>query len=150
MTPAATAATAATQDLPLVDLRLPALPSELKGARDTVSAAAADFGLDAKRRYEFVFAVNEAVTNAIKHGSPDTDGAVGVLVHARGDVLVCTVTDCGPFRPRVAPPRPDGDGGRGIPFMTALSDSFDLLVEVGRTTVRLTKNRSAETPAPRV
>jgi anti-sigma regulatory factor (Ser/Thr protein kinase) len=133
----------ATAGLTLVDLRLPARASELKGAREVVAAAAAEFGLDAKRSYEFVFAVNEAVTNAIKHGSPDEDGAVGLRVDARDGALVCSVSDRGPFRPPTTPRGPDDDGGRGIPFMAALSDDFDLVIENERTTVCLTKNRTA-------
>jgi anti-sigma regulatory factor (Ser/Thr protein kinase) len=127
--------------LTLVDLRLPARASALKGAREAVAAAATEFGLDPKRRYEFVFAVNEAVTNAIKHGQPQADGAVGLRIDAAGDELVCSVSDAGPFVHRSDAPRPDGDGGRGIPFMTTLSDHFDLLIEADRTTVRLTKRR---------
>jgi anti-sigma regulatory factor (Ser/Thr protein kinase) len=127
--------------LTLVDLRLPAQSSALKGAREAVAAAATEFGLDPKRRYEFVFAVNEAVTNAIKHGQPQADGAVGLRIDAAGDELVCSVSDAGPFVHRSDAPRPDGDGGRGIPFMTTLSDHFDLLIEADQTTVRLTKRR---------
>src|ERR1700761_856552 len=83
-----------------VDLRLPAQASELKRARDCVSSIAAEFGLDRKAAYELAFAVNEALTNAIKHGSADSDGTVGLHIAAEGDDLVCSVSDSGPFVPR--------------------------------------------------
>src|SRR6202035_521229 len=56
------------------DLRLRCHPSELRHARCHVDEAAAEFGLGPAERYQFVFAVNEAVTNAIRHGEPDSDG----------------------------------------------------------------------------
>src|ERR1700753_254440 len=89
-----------------VDLRLPARPAEPKRARDCVAAAAADFGFARKAAYELVFAVNEAVTNAIKHGRPDSDGTIGLSIDADGDALVCSVQDAGPFVPPRAAQEP--------------------------------------------
>lgn len=132
-------------DVTYLDVRLPACASELKEARERVTAASVAFGLDARGTYEFVFAVNEALTNAIKHGSPDGDGTVGLAVAAEGDALVCTVCDCGPFTP---PADPDSEeSGRGFPFMEALTDGFELLVEPDATVVRLRKHRPADTDA---
>jgi pimeloyl-ACP methyl ester carboxylesterase len=53
------------------ELRLPAKASELGRAREYANQAAATFGFGAEDRFEFVFAVNEAVTNAIMHGAAD-------------------------------------------------------------------------------
>ena len=72
-----------------VQLRLPAESSELRRARDEVAAAATRFGLEHKACYELVFAVNEAVTNAIRHGSPAPDGTIGLRIEVDGDDLVC-------------------------------------------------------------
>src|SRR5579884_1222104 len=131
----------------LVDLRLPSHASELKRARECVAAASAEFGLSAKAAYEFVFAVNEAVTNAIKHGSPAADGTVGLRVEADGDALVCSVTDAGPFvAPTSRPNLQTGESGRGFPLMSAMTDGFELLAEPEATTVRLRKLRAAAAP----
>lgn len=125
-----------------MQLRLPAHASELKRARDLVTEAAVEFGLDSKSRYEFVFAVNEAVTNAIKHGGPDADGTVGLRIDVEHDTLVCSVTDCGPFHEREVDPDPDADeNGRGFAFMSAFTDDCELVVEPGRTVVHLRKLR---------
>jgi anti-sigma regulatory factor (Ser/Thr protein kinase) len=121
-----------------VDLRLPAHPTELKRARDCVAAAAAEFGFDHKTGYELVFAVNEAVTNAIKHGSPDPDGTISLTIEADGDALVCTVQDSGPFIPAKSTSEAD-ESGRGFTFMTALTDDFELVLESDATIVRLRK-----------
>ncbi|HET8980543.1 MAG TPA: ATP-binding protein [Solirubrobacteraceae bacterium] len=118
-------------------LVLEADPSQLKRARDFVAAAAAEFGFARKAAYELVFAVNEAVTNAIKHGSPDEDGNVWIGIEADGDSLVCTVRDRGPFVPRSSDE--SGESGRGFHFMTALTDDFELVVEPEATVVRLRK-----------
>jgi stage II sporulation protein AB (anti-sigma F factor) len=125
-----------------VDLRLPARPAELKRARDCVAAAAADFGFARKAAYELVFAVNEAVTNAIKHGSPDQDGTIRLSIDAEGDSLVCSVHDAGPFIPPSENPEPaSAESGRGFAFMSALTDEFELLVKPAATVVRLRKLR---------
>ncbi len=136
--------TAVAEAFEPVDLRLPARPNELKRARDCVAAAAADFGFARKAAYELVFAVNEAVTNAIKHGSPAGDGTIGLSIDADGDALVCSVEDAGPF----VPPGPQhepvtAESGRGFAFMSALTDEFELLVRPAATIVRLRKLRPA-------
>jgi len=132
-----------------LSLRLPARASELKRAREFVAEAAAEFGLGARPCYEFVFAVNEAVTNAIKHGSPDTDGTIGLHIDADGDSLVCSVCDCGPFVPPTAKPDlTSGEGGRGFAFMSALMDEVELLVEPEATVVRLRKRRAVGAVVP--
>ena len=53
------------------ELHVLARRSELGVARKYAEDVAAAFGLDADSRYEFVYAVNEAVTNAIRHGAED-------------------------------------------------------------------------------
>lgn len=134
----------ASAQFTLVDLRLPAHSSELKRARDCVAAAAAEFGLSPKARYELVFAVNEAVTNAVKHGRPYQDGAIGLRIEGDGEALVCTVTDAGPFiAPTCEPDLARGESGRGLPLMSAMTDEFDLIVEPAATIVRLRKLRPA-------
>lgn len=137
--------TGLVQSLPALQLRLPAEASELRRARDHVAAAGTDFGLEHKKCYELVFAVNEAVTNAIRHGSPAPDGTIGLRIEQDGDELVCAVSDCGPF----VPPRRKRDmateeGGRGFAFMAALTDQMDLSVEPDGTVIELRKRRTAD------
>jgi serine/threonine-protein kinase RsbW len=125
-----------------VRLRLPAESSELRRARDEVAAAGTEFGLEHKACYELVFAVNEAVTNAIRHGGAAPDGTIGLQIETDGDELVCLVSDCGPF----VPPRRQRDmateeGGRGFAFMSALTDRMELTVEPHETVIELRKRR---------
>jgi anti-sigma regulatory factor (Ser/Thr protein kinase) len=111
-------------------------------ARDCVAGAGAEFGLCRKACYELVFAVNEAVTNAIRHGGAAPDGTIGLRIDAEGDALVCLISDCGPFVPPRKAVDPENDeGGRGFAFMTALTDELELTVESDGTTVELRKRR---------
>jgi anti-sigma regulatory factor (Ser/Thr protein kinase) len=125
------------------EIRLPARPSELRRAREYADDAAEEFGLDAKRRYEFVFAANEAVTNAIRHGQPDDDGKIRMRIAAIEDALTVEVCDRGPFVARVADAEPLRDRGRGFQFMLGLVDAIQLSIGPERTVVRLHKRRSA-------
>jgi serine/threonine-protein kinase RsbW len=125
------------------ELRLPARPSELRRAREYADAAAAAFGLDAKRRYEIVFAANEAVTNAIRHGKPDEDGTIRMRITSVEDALSVEVCDRGSFVARVLDAEPLRDRGRGFQFMLGLVDAIQLSIAPGRTVVRLHKRRSA-------
>lgn len=135
-------------DVSLVDVRLAAEAPELTGARALVRGAAVDFGFDSGAAYEFVYAVNEALTNAIKHGQPDPDGMIGLRIEADGDALICSVRDRGPFVPPAAPAEPGtAEGGRGFAFMSALTDDLELTVEPDGTTVRLVKHLSAAAAA---
>ncbi|MGH2866614.1 MAG: ATP-binding protein [Solirubrobacteraceae bacterium] len=129
----------------LLVLRLRARPSELKHARERVAEVGDQFGLAAKHCYEFVFAVNEAVTNAIRHGRADGQGTIGLRLDADGDELICTVCDSGPFVTPTEPADPEfAESGRGFDLMSALVDELELSVEAEATVVRLRKRRTPE------
>jgi anti-sigma regulatory factor (Ser/Thr protein kinase) len=123
------------------ELRLPAQPAKLAMAREYAHQAAAAFGLDADRRYEFVCGVNEAVTNAIRHGAPDEDGHIRLSVLSEGDRLTLAVSDYGTFTAREESRGANAEGGRGFALMTCLMDQVQLCVASGSTTVRLSKVR---------
>ncbi len=119
------------------ELRLRAHRSELRLARGYAREAALEAGLTEVRSYEFVYAVNEAVTNAIRHGAPDEWGEICLSIFLEGNRLTCVVRDYGTF---VAPTREAAaltEGGRGFPLMAGLVDDFQLGIEPGCTTVRL-------------
>lgn len=125
------------------ELRLPARSQELTRARDYVREAALEFGLDDAGRHDLVFAANEAITNAIRHGGPDADGAIWVAVAADRDRLIVTVSDFGSFVSRPAEREPLAESGRGFTFMTGLVDEVQLSTGAGRTTVTLSQHRGA-------
>ncbi len=107
--------------------------------------AATSFGLDDHSVYAFVYAVNEAVTNAIKHGGAEADGTIGLRIESDGDPLICWVRDRGPFVAPVAYAGPSlAESGRGFALMSALADELEVEVSPQATVVRLSKRRSHE------
>jgi anti-sigma regulatory factor (Ser/Thr protein kinase) len=111
-------------------------------AREYAHQAATSFGFDADRCDDFVFAVNEAVTNAIRHGMPDEDGHIHLSIHADAQRLTLAIRDSGSFRWQDPNGAPSQDGGRGFALMARLMDTVQLCVASGSTTVRLSKARA--------
>lgn len=122
------------------ELLLPAQPAKLAVAREYAHRAAQAFGLDGERCYEFAFAVNEAVTNAIRHGRPDEHGCIHLSVLAQGDCLTFAVRDYGTFTR--SPVHRTCERGRGFALMARLMDAVQLCVAAGSTTVLLSKARA--------
>jgi anti-sigma regulatory factor (Ser/Thr protein kinase) len=123
------------------ELHVLARRSELGVARKYAEDVAAAFGLDQDSRYEFVYAVNEAVTNAIRHGASDDEDMIHMSIVADADRLTFAVHDQGTF----VMPEVDGietsEGGRGLALMASLVDEVDVHIDPGGTTVRLSKTR---------
>ena len=123
------------------ELHLPARRSELGAARKYAADVAAAFGLDADSCYEFVVAVNEAVTNAIRHGASDERGRIQLSVVADAERLTFAVRDRGTFVMPVLDGAVNSEHGRGLALMASLVDEVQLEIEPGGTTVRLSKAR---------
>lgn len=130
---------------PSSELCLPAELSQLAVARTFARQAAAAYGLDGDGCYEFAYAVNEAVTNAIRHGLPDERGFIRVTITAEADRLTCAVRDWGRFTPPTEGPAASSDAGaehgRGLMLMGILMDEVRLHTSSGGTTVYLSKVR---------
>lgn len=102
----------------------------LAAVRAEVSRLAAASGLDDMALFNFVLAVNEITTNAVRHA-----GGQGQLQLWRHDAdLWCRVTDDGPgIPPRRLRPRTPSAGhitGRGLWLAHQICDSVD--IETGR------------------
>jgi anti-sigma regulatory factor (Ser/Thr protein kinase) len=128
--------------LPASELHLPARPAKLGAARQYAHEVAAAFGFDADRCYEIAFAVNEAATNAIRHGKPDEHGCIQLSALADGDRLTVAVRDCGTFVASAGDADALAEGGRGFALMERLMDAVQLCVSSESTTVRLSKARA--------
>ena len=121
------------------ELQLAAHPSELAVARRYAEDAAISFGLDRNGCYDFAFAVNEAVTNAIRHGAPDEHGNIRLSVAVEHERLIFSVRDSGNFT--VPEHRPDdcSENGRGLALMATLMDEVTLSIGYRSTTLSLAK-----------
>jgi serine/threonine-protein kinase RsbW len=123
------------------EVDLPALPSELKTARAFVDDAAAAYGFGEAERYDFTFAANEAVSNAIEHGSPSPQGTIRLRIAEEEGALVLYVWDWGTFAPGIRPPDELVERGRGLALIAALMDEVALSTAGETTLIRLSKRR---------
>ena len=111
--------------------------SRVTALRHTVASRAGHAGLSGDRLDDFVAAVNELLTNAVRHG-----GGSGHLQLGRaGAEVVCEVTDRGDgMPPGAAPhdrPAPEDPGGRGLWLAAELTDAIRVTSGEGGTAVRI-------------
>ncbi len=110
--------------------------SDLAFLRDLIVDHDACAGLSTPRRAELALAVNELVTNAIRHG-----GGKGTLhIWQSGNTTVCEVQSSGRIRePMVGRKHPGihRDGGRGLWIVNQLCDLVQIRSNAAGTTVRL-------------
>jgi anti-sigma regulatory factor (Ser/Thr protein kinase) len=125
--------------VPCETLRLVAKPSEAWRARRFADMIGAAFGLDREQRYDFTFAVNEAVSNAIEHGSPSSAGTIRLWAVEEDEALAFYVEDYGSFTAGVA--ADVRDRGRGLALIAAVVDDVNVSSRGGRTLVRLSTRR---------
>lgn len=130
-------AAAAAPPALVTELRLPAESSRLRTARRHVEETAARLGLDSERRTRFVYAVNEAVTNAIRHGAPDRTGSIRLRTVIDEERLTVHVHDSGSFKLPTAAYGPAGEGGRGFALMARFADEVRVSIRPGATIVSL-------------
>lgn len=117
--------------------------SRVTALRHAVASAATGAGLTGDRLDDFVVAVNELLTNAVRHGG----GTGRVALWRAGGTVVCEVTDRGSglSEPRPASPdRPamDQPGGWGLWLAAELTDSLELSTDGSGTTVRISQQAS--------
>ena len=131
---------------PASELYLLAELSQLAAARTFARRAAAAYGFDGDGCYEFAYAVNEAVTNATRHGLPDERGFIRVTISAEADRLTCAVRDWGTFNAPAEGSAAGSDAaaehGRGLALMRILMDEVRVHTFSGGTIVYLSKVRS--------
>lgn len=116
--------------------------------RHVVASCAAASGIAGQRLDDFVLAVNELITNAVRHG-----GGRGRLRMWRGNHgVVCEVSDNGSgicaeqLASRERRPAPGTAGGWGLWLAGQLSDEMVLRTGPAGTTVRVSATLSRSTP----
>ena len=120
-------------------LSIPARLERLHEVREFVDQATAQAGFDDPSRYEIKLAVNEAVTNAIRHGSQSAEDRVDLEIADRGDELFFCVADTGLFVHRFELPRELPERGRGLSFIAELMDGLEVRPEYEGTRICFTK-----------
>jgi anti-sigma regulatory factor (Ser/Thr protein kinase) len=112
--------------------------SRVTALRHTVASRAAAAGLAGERLDDFVVAVNELLTNAVRHGG----GAGRVVLWRHDDAVICEVVDQGagmgePWVPHDTRPAPDVPGGWGLWLAGRLTDTFEVSSDAAGTAVRI-------------
>ena len=121
--------------------------SSITALRHAVASRSSQAGLSGDRLDDFVVAVNELLTNAVRHG-----GGLGRLALWRqGGAVVCEVSDsgaglAGPVPSRQRRPAADQPGGWGLWLAEELTDTFQLTTGNGGTTVRVSCRVSLSDP----
>jgi serine/threonine-protein kinase RsbW len=106
--------------------------------RHAVASQAAKAGLAGDRLDGFVVAVNELLTNAVRHGG----GTGHVALWREPGAVVCEVTDRGAGMPadRATPsvrPSPDAPGGWGLWLAAEMTDAIEVRTGDDGTAVRI-------------
>jgi anti-sigma regulatory factor (Ser/Thr protein kinase) len=127
-------------------LRLRQDPSELGRAREFADAAAERFGLSRAEREDFKVAANEAVSNAIEHGLPCSDGVIHLWTREREDTLTLGVRNGGEFIFKPDPTDPLAERGRGLILIGSLVDAVALSQIGDHVHLELSKERVRDTP----
>jgi anti-anti-sigma factor len=132
---------------PTGDLRLlfPADPQSVAKIRRTVGQWACVSGANDEEAHDLVFAVGEAVTNAVVHAYSSAGGQVEVEATIRQGLVQVVVRDRGRWRPS----RLD-EGGRGLLLMRELMERAEVVSGPEGTEVRLSQRlgRAEVTTAP--
>ncbi|MHB1001153.1 MAG: ATP-binding protein [Armatimonadota bacterium] len=122
---------------------IPAKADNVSTARNKVIRLARTMSFSDQQLEDITLAVGEAVSNAVKHGSPDGERCkVNVRCERTADGLSIKITDEGyGFDPSAcikSPPSRLEEGGRGIFFMRVMMDEVNFFFNHG-TTVELEK-----------
>lgn len=121
------------------ELAIPAEFSRLAEARRFADCVAAAVGFDEECRYQIKLAANEAVANAVEHGSSSPKDTVRVRAAREGSALALYVIDGGSFAGPVSAGEPLPERGRGMAFMHMLMDEVHIRPGADGTVIRLIK-----------
>jgi anti-sigma regulatory factor (Ser/Thr protein kinase) len=128
----------------VVTLEMPARADRLALVRQAVEELAVTTRLSREQTDDLLTAVDEAVANAIRHGSSGEGDTIRVTCEPSERGLTVRVRDGGRgfAAPHPSPemPTPEAPGGRGLPLMCALSDSVEFASTPAGTTVTLRKH----------
>ncbi|MBY8874456.1 ATP-binding protein [Micromonospora sp. PLK6-60] len=116
--------------------------------RHSVTSCVLAAGLSGQRLDDFVLAVNELITNAVRHGG----GHGWLRLWRSASEVVCEVADHGQgiTAGRLADhsrPAPDTAGGWGLWLARELSDTMEVATGDAGTTVRITATLIVPAPA---
>ncbi|MFC7549477.1 ATP-binding protein [Plantactinospora sp. GCM10030261] len=122
-------------------------PAEVTDLRHTVTSFAGGSGLSGQRLEDFILAVNELLTNAVRHGG----GQGWLRLWCERRAVICEVSDSGEGIPvdllgEQPRPAPDVAGGWGLWLARQLTDEMVVHTSETGTTVRIVTSLDDTTP----
>lgn len=137
-----------------VDVRIPSHPRWLRFARLLLDECCRDFGVDADTARDIVQAVDEALSNVMRHAyEGDSGQPIRIVCRCDGNEFQVEVCDLGrefdPFAQPVPPPDELRSGGRGIFLIRSLMDGCEYRRADGWNCVRLSKGLPQSADGPR-
>jgi serine phosphatase RsbU (regulator of sigma subunit)/anti-sigma regulatory factor (Ser/Thr protein kinase) len=123
-----------------LDLRVPALPTELRRLRTAVRRWSTAAGASHDEINDLVVAIGEASANVVEHAYGPAGGSLTLRLSLDGDTVVAEVADNGRWREARGQNR-----GRGTVLIEGLTDSAEIRRGADGTRVTLRKNLAKET-----
>jgi len=125
-----------TGDLDILEIR--PHPAELARMRQFIRRRAVEHGLSSAGMFQAQLVATEAVTNAMRHGTPpeSADAPIAITCRWHEDGLTIEVGDRGRFRHR-PPSAPEDSDGRGLGLIERLTRRFDLETSERGTKLRM-------------
>jgi len=105
---------------------------DLRRVRQETARWMATTGLTSGRVADFVIAVSEIATNAVRYGSPQ---AQLELRSGTGNTVLAVVRDTGRWETGVRPGEAEGRGRMGLALARRICDEVDILTGLSGTTV---------------
>lgn len=146
-----------TKVKPTAYSRVHQIPVKMQAAelvRRDLRAELEELKLDRRLEYQILLCIDEALSNAIEHGSVHIEATVEIAYTLASDFIEVAVTDYGGFvfNPeyfeRLATVKDWGEGGRGILLIKTYMDEVYFVFHPGRSTrVIMRKNIAAESGA---
>jgi serine/threonine-protein kinase RsbW len=107
-----------------LQLSIDAAPDNVRLVRRTVADAALEAGADADALGAIALAVDEAMTNAVRHAYDSGSGSVSVSVDLVDSLFAVVVRDEGRGFTTAEATREQEGGGYGLKLMKRLADDF--------------------------
>ena len=113
-------------------------PAELSRMRQFIWRRSLEHGLDETEAFQAQLVATEAVTNALRHGTPMGGKPIAVTCVWRRDGLTIEVGDRGRFQRREpSQVDPNAQSGRGLGLIERLTRRFELETSDRGTTLRM-------------
>ncbi|WP_292368746.1 ATP-binding protein [Methanoregula sp. UBA64] len=138
------------------DIVIPSHLEEIPRISAELEQCMQSMGFSDDQILDLQLAVEEAITNVIKHGYEETPGTITIRCTRGDDEIAIEISDSAPAFDPLSVPEPDtsadidqrGIGGLGIFLIRRVTDSATYRYEQGKNILTLTKKKSLQGRVP--